>query len=148
MSGAFAVRASCRRRTVIALVIPAVWPAAGPGGPQDADPLRGRHELLEELDPRAGQVCAATESGRRAPASRSRPGRARLTGPDSAATIRGPESGPGGDMAQVIVRGRGTGFAQDVVVDCRRLVADEPEAAGGTDAGPTRYAYPLVALGS
>jgi uncharacterized OsmC-like protein len=51
-------------------------------------------------------------------------------------------------MALVIVRGRGSGFAQDVAVGHHRLVADEPEAAGGTDAGPSPYDYLLVALGS
>jgi hypothetical protein len=53
------------------------------------------------------------------------------------------------DMASVVVRGMGSGFAQDVVVEQRhRLKADEPEAAGGTDTGPTPYDYLLVALGA
>jgi putative redox protein len=51
-------------------------------------------------------------------------------------------------MAQVIVRGRATGFAQEVVVGHHRLAADEPEAAGGTATGPTPYDYVLIALGS
>jgi putative redox protein len=52
-------------------------------------------------------------------------------------------------MALVIVRGGASGFAQDVVVDQRhRLAADEPEAAGGTDTGPSPYDYLLVALGA
>jgi uncharacterized OsmC-like protein len=51
-------------------------------------------------------------------------------------------------MASVTVRGGATGFAQDVVVDGHRLIADEPEAAGGTDTGPSPYDYLLVALGS
>ena len=49
----------------------------------------------------------------------------------------------------VVVRGRGAGFAQDVIVDQRHhLTADEPEAAGGTDSGPSPYDYLLVALGT
>ena len=49
----------------------------------------------------------------------------------------------------VIVRGGGTGFAQDVVVDQRhRLTADEPEASGGADTGPSPYDYLLIALGT
>jgi putative redox protein len=51
-------------------------------------------------------------------------------------------------MGTVTVRGGATGFAQEVVVDRHRLIADEPEAAGGTDAGPTPYDYLLVALGA
>ncbi len=52
-------------------------------------------------------------------------------------------------MAMVVVRGTASGFAQDVAVDRRHhLKADEPEAAGGTDAGPTPYDYLLIALGA
>jgi uncharacterized OsmC-like protein len=51
-------------------------------------------------------------------------------------------------MAMVVVRGAPSGFAQDVVVEPHRLKADEPEAAGGTDTGPTPYDYLLVALGA
>jgi len=51
-------------------------------------------------------------------------------------------------MRTVIVRGRPSGFAQDVTVGRHRLVADEPEEAGGTDEGPSPYDYLLVALGS
>jgi uncharacterized OsmC-like protein len=52
-------------------------------------------------------------------------------------------------MAMVVVRGAASGFAQDIVVDQHhRLVADEPEAAGGTDSGPSPYDYLLAALGA
>jgi len=51
-------------------------------------------------------------------------------------------------MATVIVRGTGSGFAQDIVVGRHSLKADEPEGAGGMDTGPSPYDYLLVALGS
>ena len=51
-------------------------------------------------------------------------------------------------MATVVVRGAATGFAQEIVVGRHRLAADEPEAAGGTDSGPSPYDYLLVALGA
>ena len=52
-------------------------------------------------------------------------------------------------MAMVVVSGAASGFAQDIVVDQHhRLVADEPEASGGTDRGPAPYDYLLAALGA
>jgi uncharacterized OsmC-like protein len=51
-------------------------------------------------------------------------------------------------MATVVVRGAATGFAQEIVVGRHRLAADELEAAGGTDTGPSPYDYLLVALGA
>ena len=51
-------------------------------------------------------------------------------------------------MSTVIVRGRDTGFAQDIEVGRHRLVADEPSEAGGADAGPSPYDFLLIALGS
>jgi len=51
-------------------------------------------------------------------------------------------------MGTVIVRGGGSGFAQEVEVGRHRLLADEPEAAGGTDTGPSPYDFLLVALGT
>lgn len=49
---------------------------------------------------------------------------------------------------QVIVRGAGSGFAQEVLLGRHRLAADEPSAAGGTETGPTPYDLLLAALGS
>lgn len=50
--------------------------------------------------------------------------------------------------ADVIVRGSGAGFAQEIVAGRHRLTADEPSAAGGADTGPTPYDFLLAALGS
>jgi putative redox protein len=50
-------------------------------------------------------------------------------------------------MARVIVRS-GPGLAQEIAIGRHRLVADEPVAAGGTDAGPDPYALLLAALGA
>ena len=51
-------------------------------------------------------------------------------------------------MGTVTVRGGGTGFAQEIVIGRHRLAADEPEAAGGTDTGPSPYDLLLAALGA
>jgi putative redox protein len=51
-------------------------------------------------------------------------------------------------MSDVIVRGGGSGFSQEVRVDGHRLVADEPLSAGGTDTGPSPYDLLLAALGT
>ena len=48
----------------------------------------------------------------------------------------------------VIVRGSGTGFVQEILAGRHRLRADEPAAAGGTDSGPNPYGFLQVALGS
>lgn len=50
--------------------------------------------------------------------------------------------------AQVIVRGTGTGFRQEVQAGDHLFVADEPLAFGGAGAGPTPYDLLLAALGS
>jgi uncharacterized OsmC-like protein len=49
---------------------------------------------------------------------------------------------------EVVVRGSAGGFFQEVVAGKHRLAADEPEAVGGTDRGPTPYDFLLAALGS
>ena len=49
---------------------------------------------------------------------------------------------------EVVVRGSGLGFAQEISARSHRLVADEPVPNGGTDTGPTPYDFLLAALGS
>ena len=49
---------------------------------------------------------------------------------------------------EVVVRGSGLGFAQEVTARTHRLVADEPVPNGGTDTGPTPYDLLLAALGT
>ena len=51
-------------------------------------------------------------------------------------------------MAIVVVSGNAAGFAQDIEAGRHRLAADEPEAAGGTDTGPSPYDLLLTALGA
>jgi uncharacterized OsmC-like protein len=50
--------------------------------------------------------------------------------------------------ADVVVRGDVRSFKQEIVAGQHRLLADEPESAGGSDAGPGPYDYLLAALGS
>jgi putative redox protein len=52
------------------------------------------------------------------------------------------------ERREVVVRGRGSGLAQEIEIDRHRLRADEPQSAGGTDEGPTPYGLLLSALGS
>lgn len=49
---------------------------------------------------------------------------------------------------EVVVRGGGSAFVQTIEAGSHRLLADEPAAHGGTDAGPTPYDFILAALGS
>jgi putative redox protein len=49
---------------------------------------------------------------------------------------------------EVVVRGSALGFAQEISARSHRFIADEPNANGGTDTGPTPYDLLLAALGS
>ncbi len=49
--------------------------------------------------------------------------------------------------ADIVVRGNASGFLQEVVSGKHNLRADEPVAAGGSDAAPGPYDYLLIALG-
>jgi uncharacterized OsmC-like protein len=51
-------------------------------------------------------------------------------------------------QTSVVIRGTGSGFAQEIVVGQHRFNADEPSSAGGTDTGPTPYELLLAALGA
>jgi putative redox protein len=59
-----------------------------------------------------------------------------------------PRVDPSSPVVEVVVRGSAAGFVQDVQVGEHRLVADEPESAGGTDTGPSPYDLLLAALGT
>ncbi len=60
----------------------------------------------------------------------------------------GPAAKDTSEARAVIVSGRATGFAQEIVVGPHRISADEPTAAGGTDTGPSPYDLLLAALGA
>jgi len=51
-------------------------------------------------------------------------------------------------MADVVVRGNGKGFAQEIAAGAHRFAVDEPVEAGGTDTGPGPYQLLLAALGA
>ncbi len=51
------------------------------------------------------------------------------------------------DDGVVVQTGR-TGYQTEILAGGHSLVADEPVAAGGTNTGPTPYAYLLAALGA
>lgn len=48
----------------------------------------------------------------------------------------------------VVVRGRGDGFAQQIVTGPHSLAGDEPVESGGTGTGPGPYDFLLAALGT
>ena len=50
--------------------------------------------------------------------------------------------------AVVTVHGDASRFTQEIVAGTHRLLADEPRAAGGEDAGPSPYDFLLAALGA
>jgi putative redox protein len=55
---------------------------------------------------------------------------------------------PSAAKTSVVVRGSGSGFAQEIFAGEHRLVVDEPLSAGGSDTGPTPYEFLLGALGA
>ena len=59
-----------------------------------------------------------------------------------------PAVGNDNEATDVVVRGSAAGFAQEIFAGLHRLSADEPQAAGGTDTGPSPYDLLLAALGS
>lgn len=50
--------------------------------------------------------------------------------------------------AKVVVRGKATGFAQEITAGQHSFAGDEPLSAGGSDTGPDPYDLLLAALGS
>ncbi len=50
--------------------------------------------------------------------------------------------------ADVIVKGKASGFLQEITSGDHRLQADEPVSVGGTDTAPTPYDYLLAGLGA
>lgn len=52
------------------------------------------------------------------------------------------------EIAKVAVAGGGAPYRQDIEAGRHRLVADEPQTAGGADAGPAPYQYLLAGLGA
>jgi hypothetical protein len=61
--------------------------------------------------------------------------------------VSGEQASPTSGEGAVVVRGAGSGFAQDVLIGKHRFAVDEPLGAGGTDTGPTPYDLLLAARG-
>jgi len=57
-------------------------------------------------------------------------------------------TGENAKPADVIVRGKASGFLQDITSGKHHSQADEPASVGGTDAAPTPYDYLLAGLGA
>jgi uncharacterized OsmC-like protein len=53
----------------------------------------------------------------------------------------------GNKTPDIVVRGGADSFKQEIIAGKHHLVADEPAAAGGGDAGPDPYNYLLASLG-
>jgi uncharacterized OsmC-like protein len=53
-----------------------------------------------------------------------------------------------GRPGEVVVRGRASGFAQEITAGSHHFKSDEPIVDGGTDTGPGPYDLLLAALGS
>ncbi len=66
----------------------------------------------------------------------------------SQSVSKGALAGGEGDMSGVLVRGKASGFAQEIFVGQHRLTADEPTGVGGTNTGPSPYDLLLAALGA
>ncbi len=107
------------------------------------------------LGPVAGQVTATTADVTGIPALPATVGAAE-TGELSAGTGSEPLLGAGAATpslpalaaGEVEVTGAAPGLRQEVRAGGHRLVADEPVADGGADAGPTPYGLLLAALGA
>ena len=58
------------------------------------------------------------------------------------------EADTGDDRSVMVAESGGSGFAQSISTGKHELVADEPSAMGGGNAGPSPYGFLLAALGS
>ncbi|MFP4159230.1 MAG: alpha/beta fold hydrolase [Desulfobacterales bacterium] len=56
--------------------------------------------------------------------------------------------GAGASEGEVVARAGKSGYMTDITVNGHSLVADEPQSAGGTNAGPAPYDYLLAGLGA